>query len=120
MKKIYTAIFLLLIASISIWYFDILNEPVSTIDKLIGKEFELARQEYFNSDPEYQYQININNDLDEFNGGVLNHKDILIDSIVNVYTWNFINHKKTIWTGKTKNMNNVIIDAIRYHKDIKF
>jgi hypothetical protein len=120
MKKIYSTIFLLLIASISIWYFDILNEPVSTIDKLIGKEFDSVRQKYFNSDPDYEYQININHDLDEFNGGVLEHKDILIDSIVNVYTWNFSNHKKTIWTGRTKKKNNEIIDAIRYHKNIEF
>jgi hypothetical protein len=58
--------------------------------------------------------------LNELNGGVLDKKEFFTDSIVKVYTWDFLNHKKTIWIGKARKMESQIIDAIRYKNNVKF
>lgn len=47
-------------------------------------------------------------------------KSLLTDSIVNVYTWEHINHKTTIWIGKNTQGHKRIIDAIRYKNDVQF
>ncbi|KAB7529977.1 hypothetical protein F8C76_00160 [Flagellimonas olearia] len=102
------------------WYFDIWHSPVETIDELIGKNYDFAARNYFKSPPQYQYEVNVNHELSEFDGAILHHKEKLKDSIVQVYTWKFINRKKTIWVGKTSESDSQIIDAIRYKNDIKF
>ena len=104
----------------STWYFDLWHKPVEPIDELIGKDYDYARKLYFKTDPNQHYKININDPLYEFDGGVDNKKTIHTDSIIDVYTWNYLNHKKTIWVGKTRNMDCEIIDAIRYKNGVRF
>ena len=101
-------------------YFDIFNKPVETLDGLIGKDFDYACKTYFKTTPDVKYNININHNLNEFDGAVLNSKELLADSIVNVYTWAYSHYKKTIWVGKTSKMQNQIIDAIRYKNSVRF
>jgi len=120
MRRIVIIGTILLIGAISTWYFDFLNEPVETIDELVGHNYDYANKMYFESAPDKYYTININNNLNEFDGGILNRKDILTDSIVYVYTWEFVNHKETIWVGKTEKLKSQIIDAIRYKNSVKF
>jgi hypothetical protein len=119
-KVIVVSVTILLIGIFLIWCFDILNKPVETIDGLIGKNFDYARVTYFKTNPDIQYNININQNLNEFDGAILNSKNLLSDSVVNVYTWTYFNHKKTIWVGQTSKMQNQIIDAIRYKNNIRF
>lgn len=102
------------------WYFDILHEPVETIDELIGKNYDYAIKFYYRKEPDNQYKININANLNEFEGAIYDKKSILKDSIVQVYTWTFMNHKETIWVGKTRLMKSEIIDAIRYKNTVRF
>jgi len=103
-----------------LFYFDIFKEPVETLDRLIGKDFDYASKIYFKRIPDVKYNINIIHTLSEFDGAILNSKDLLTDSIVNVYTWTYSNHKKTIWVGQTSKMKNQIIDAIRYKNNVRF
>ncbi|MBP1640781.1 MAG: hypothetical protein H6Q17_2364 [Bacteroidetes bacterium] len=115
--------YLLLISVIGIGlmlYFDLFHKPCETITKLKGKSYQYALNHYFKSQPNKVYTININTSLDEFNGGIISAKCLLKDSIVSVYTWNYFNHKKTIWVGKTTNQKDEIIDAIRYKNNVKF
>ena len=119
-RKYIITLTIAIIGLASTWYFDIWHKPVETIDKLIGKNFEYANKKYFKSEPDNQYQVNINGNLNEFYGGIYDKKKILKDSIVQVYTLTFINHKKTIWVGKTMTMKSEIIDAIRYKNSVRF
>lgn len=111
---------ILTIGLASTWYFDIWHKPVETIDKLIGKKFDYANKLYYKRKPDKHYHININNNLNEFDGGIYNKKNKLKDSIVHVYTWTYLNHKETIWVGVTMKMNSEIIDAIRYKNSVRF
>lgn len=111
---------LILLGLASAWYFDIWHKPVETIDELVGENYVYAHKVYFQADPDEHYTININDRLNEFNGGVYNKKSILTDSIVEVFTWNSLNHKKTIWVGNTEELNGEIIDAIRYKNSVSF
>jgi hypothetical protein len=97
-----------------------MHKPVETLDELIGKNLDYANNVYFKSEADETIKININNNLNEFQGGILSKKSILFDSIVYQYTWNFYTHKKTIWIGKTIENKNQIIDAIRYQNNVKF
>jgi hypothetical protein len=97
-----------------------MHKPVETLDELIGKNLDYANNVYFKSEADVTIKININNNLNEFQGGILSKKSILLDSIVYQYTWNFYTHKKTIWIGKTIENKNQIIDAIRYQNNVKF
>ncbi len=103
-----------------IWYFDLFNKSVETIDSLKGKDYDYALTKYFKKEADSYYTINVNNRLNEFDGGILTNKENLSDSIVHVYTWYYFNHKKTIWVGNTAKMNNQIIDAIRYKNSVRF
>lgn len=120
MKKLIVILTFIVIGLTASWYFDIWNKPVQTIDKLIGQNFDYAHKRYFQKDPDKQYSININDNLSEIDGGILNEKEILTDSIVHVYTWDFTTHKKTIWVGQTEKMELQIIDAIRYSNKVQF
>lgn len=102
------------------WYFDILHEPVETIDELIGKNYDYAHKMYFRTDPDRQYKVNINNNLNIFDSAILAQKEILTDSIVHVFTWNYITHKKTIWVGSTNKSRLQVIDALRYNNRVRF
>jgi hypothetical protein len=97
-----------------------MHKPVETLDELIGKNLDFANNKYFKSEADETIKININNNLNEFQGGILNKKSILTDSIVYQYTWKFFTHKKTIWVGKTIENKYQIIDAIRYKNNVKF
>jgi hypothetical protein len=97
-----------------------MHKPVETLDELIGKNLDFVNKIYFKSEADETTKININNNLNEFQGGILNKKSILIDSIVYQHTWKFFTHKKTIWIGKTIENKNQIIDAIRYQNNVKF
>jgi hypothetical protein len=103
-----------------LWYFGIFNESVETIDKLIGKNYDYARTKYFKREADGHYTINVKHELHEIDRGILNSNEILSDSIVQVYTWSYYNHKKTIWVGQTSKIKNLIIDAIRYKNDVRF
>lgn len=121
MKRKYLIILVIAIIGLaSTWYYDIWHKPVETIDNLIGKNFDYANKQYFKSEPDNRYRINMNDHLNEFDGGIYDKKNKLIDSIVHVYTWTFINHKETIWVGKTRKIESEIIDAIRYKNDVQF
>jgi hypothetical protein len=113
-------IFSVIIFSLTTWYFDPFHKPVETVDVLIGKNYDYALKSYFHSDPEYSSSFDINQDLNEFQGGVLSKKDIIRDSIIRQYTWTFTNHKTTIWVSKTDNFEDEIIDAIRYKNNVQF
>ena len=121
MKRKYIIILTIAIIGLaSTWFFDIWHKPVETIDKLIGKNFDYANKQYFKSEPDKHYQININENLNEFDGGIYSKKNILKDSLVQVYTWTFMNYKETIWVGETSKMKNEIIDALRYKNSVRF
>ena len=70
------------------------HEPVETIDELIGKNYDYAHKMYFQTDPNRQYKVNANDNLNKFDGGILNKKEIMIDSIVRVFTWEYTNTKR--------------------------
>lgn len=97
-----------------------MHKPVETLDELIGENLDFANKIYFKSEADEKNIINLNNNLNEFQGRILSKKSILLDSIVYQYTWNFYTHKKTIWVGKTIENKNQIIDAIRYKNNVKF
>lgn len=120
MKKIVIISTLILIGLFSTWYFDVWHKPVEPIDKLIGENYDYAHKLYFKTEPDKHYKVNINHRLNEFDGGIYDKKSILTDSIVDVYTWGSLNHKNTIWVGKTNELNNEIIDAIRYKNSVQF
>ena len=111
---------IIIIGLISSWYFDIWHRPVETIDELIGKNYDYAHKVYFQTDPDENYTININDNLNEFDGGIYEKKTNLTDSLIDVFTWKSINHKKTIWIGNTHKQNNIVIDAIRYKNGVQF
>lgn len=102
------------------FYFDLFHSSDETIDKLIGKSYHYARNNYFNRESDGHYLLNVNHITNEFDGGILDSKEILIDSIVEVYTWNYFNHKKTIWVGKTMKSDKQVIDALRYKNSVRF
>jgi len=93
---------------------------LKTIDQLIGKNFDYANKRYYRTVPDNHYQININDNLNEFDGGIYDKKNKLEDSIIHVYTWTFMNRKETIWVGETSTMKSEIIDAIRYKNSVRF
>ena len=120
MKRI-IVIGIILLAGIALsWYFDFWNEPVETIDELIGQNYDYAHKMYYRTDHNSFYAISVNEKLNEFDGVILNKADMLIDSVVHVYTWNFFNHKETIWIGKTERMEYEIIEAVRYSDNVIF
>ena len=120
MKKVIVLLTAFIIGIGLTWYFDLFHKPVESIDELVGNNYDYAHNQYFGTAPNNQYKINVNKGLNEFDGGILNKKRNLTDSLVYVYTWVFINHKKTIWVGKTNKANKEIIDAIRYKNDVQF
>lgn len=120
MKKLIIILSIIIIGLTVSWYFDIWNEPVRSIDELIGQNYDYAHKMYFQSDPDGYYTINVNGSLNEFDGGILNKKETLTDTIVHVYTWEFMTHKKTIWIGRTENLESQVIDANRYSNSVQF
>jgi len=120
MRKIVVIGAIILVGFSATWYFDLWNEPVETIEELIGQNYDYAHKKYFEADPDGHYTININDNLNEFDGGIWDNKEVLIDSIVHVYTWNFMNHKKTIWVGETEKLQDQVIDAVRYKNDVQY
>ncbi|PZX46320.1 hypothetical protein [Algoriphagus chordae] len=120
MKKLIVILTIIVIGLTATWYFDIWNEPVETIDELIGQNYDYAHKMYFRTDPDRNYTINVNHNLNEFDGGILNEKKILTDSIVHVFTWDYPTHKMTIWVGQTEKMESQVIDAIRYSNNVQF
>jgi len=120
MKKLIVILSIIIVGLTTSWYFDFWHEPVETIDELVGKSYDHAHKMYFQTDPDKQYKVNINENLNEFDGGILNTKEILTDSIVHVFTWDCTTHKKTIWVGRTEELESQVIDAIRYKNNIQF
>jgi len=120
MKKLIVILSILGLGLTASWYFDIWNEPVETIDELIGQNYDYAHKIYFQTDPHRQYKVNINNNLNEFDGGILNKKEILTDSIVHVFTWVYTTNKKTIWVGRTEKLESQVFDAVRYNNSVQF
>lgn len=118
-KILYISIILVFVC-FCIYYFEPMHKPVETLDELIGENLDFADKKYFKSEADEITKININNNLNEFQGGILSKKSILLDSIVYQYTWNFYSHKETIWIGKTIENKYQIIDAIRYKNNVKF
>lgn len=120
MKKIIVLLLMIITGLTALWSIDEYNRPVEAIDELIGRDFNFAVKAYFQTEPDQQYKVNINSNLDEFNGGILNKSGILRDSIVHVFTWKYTTHKKTLWVGKTETMESEVIDAIRYNNKFMF
>jgi hypothetical protein len=119
MKKIIIIIGITLLVGL-ISYFDPFHKSVETIDILIGQNFDYAHKMYFNTDPDDHYQIKINDNMNEFHGGILTKINLITDNTVQVYTWNSFNYKSTIWVAATKNNRYEIIDAIRYKNNVRF
>jgi len=119
MKKIFL-IFFIGFSIVGILYFDPFHKTVETIDILIGKNLDFANKLYFKTEADEKVTFNINSKLNEFQGGVLNKKSIITDSIIHQYTWNYLNYKKTIWVAKTQIQKFEIIDAIRYKNNVNF
>jgi len=111
---------LIIVGLTASWYFDIWHEPVEPISQLIGENYDYTHKIYFQTDPDKQYKLNVNNNLNEFDGGILNKKEILTDSIVHVFTWDYTTNKKTIWVGQTEKLESQVIDAIRYSNKVQF
>jgi len=120
MKKLLVILSIIVVGLTATWYFDIWHKPVETVDELIGQNYDYAHKTYFQTDPDRHYTVNINDNLNEFDGGILNEKEILTDSIVHVFTWDYTTHKKTIWVGQTEKMESQVIDAIRYSDNVQF
>ena len=120
MKKLKVIFSIIVIGLTASWYFDIWNKPVETIDELIGHNYDYAHKMYFRTDHDRHYTVNVNDNLNEFDGAILNKTENLSDSIVHVFTWDYTTHKKTIWVGQTEKMKMQIIDAIRYSNNVQF
>ena len=110
---------MIIVGLIALWYFAIWNEPVETIDELTGKNYDYAHKMYFQTDPDRHYTVNVNDNLNEFNGGILSKKQILTDSIVHVFTWDYMTHKKTIWVGQTENPKSESLNQIKSCKSFE-
>jgi len=119
-KKLIVILSLIIVGLTSSWYFDIWHEPVEPVNELIGKNYDYAYKVYFQTEPDKQYKLNVNDNLNEFDGGILNKKEILTDAIVHVFTWELMTHKKTIWVGQTEKLKSQVIDAIRYKNNVQF
>ena len=87
MKELIVILSIIIVGLTASWYFDIWYDSVETIDELIEKNYDYAHKMYFQTDPNRQYKVNVNNNLNEFDAGILNKKEILTDSIVDVFTW---------------------------------
>ncbi|MFY0652771.1 MAG: hypothetical protein JXQ96_12085 [Cyclobacteriaceae bacterium] len=111
-------IFGVIIATLAV-YTRIIKEP-EQIQELIGENFDYAHKIYFKREPTGNYQINLNKTQNELDGGVLIKRNLLKDSVVNVYYWEFGLSRSVIWVGKTDKMNHEIIDALTFGKLIKF
>ena len=120
MKKLIVTLIVIVIGLAVTWDLDNRGQPFETIDELIGKNYEYAHKTYFRKYPESNYTINVKGNLNEFDGGILNKKNTLTDSIVHVFTWDYQTHKKTIWIGQTEKMESQVIDAVQYSKDVQF
>lgn len=120
MKKIAVIFSIVVVGLTAAWYFDIWHDPVETIDELIGQNYDYAHKKYFQTKPDRQYKLNVNDNLNEFDGGILSEKENLTDSTVHVFTWDYTTHKKIIWVGQSKKMKNQVIDAIRYSNNVQF
>jgi hypothetical protein len=119
--KIKIIIFFSIVSGLTaIWYFDPFHRQVETVDELIGRNYEYAHKLYFQSDPDNSTYFNINDPLNEFQGGILPKKSIIKDSIIQQHTWTFLNHKVTIWVTQTDKLQGQIIDAIRYKNGVVF
>jgi len=110
----------IIVAIATVWFFDPFHKPVETIDELIGQNYDYACKIYFSKDPNHSTRFNINNNVSEFQGGILNKRSQLKDTMILQYTWTFINYKSTIWVAKTFRQDNEIIDAIRYKNGVQF
>ncbi len=129
MKKI-IVILSIIVTGLSVsWYIGFWNKPVEKINEfigvekineLIGKNYDYAHKRYFQKVPDITYKLNVNENLNEFDGGILNSKEILTDSIIHVFTWEYATHKKTIWVGQTEKMESQVIDAISYSNSVQF
>lgn len=111
------AIFTLI--GLALWCFALFHKSVEPIPRLIGKNYDYAVN-YLGSKPSQSSSFNIRNDLDELRGGILVHKSKLKDSIIQEYQWDFKGYKVIIWTGRTLNSSNEVIDALRYKDDVRF
>lgn len=121
LKKRYTVPIVLSLSFIVIllWYTDPFHKPEETISNLIGKDYRDALN-YFGTNPTDTTSFSIYGNLNEFQGGVLSKSGNLKDSVVEQYTWEFFNHKVTIWVGSTNNSNREVIDAIRYKNNVVY
>lgn len=101
-------------------YFDPFHKSVEKIDSLIGHNFDYAYKDYFRTDPDDAYQIDINDNLSEFHGGVYSKLNVIKGKTLQVYTWKSFNHKSTIWIAYTYKDRYEIIEAIRYKNNVRF
>ncbi|WP_192823354.1 hypothetical protein [Rufibacter sp. LB8] len=120
MKKVIAISVVISVAIGLTWYLDPFHKPVESIKELEGQDYEFARKKYFGKEPDEKYDININKGLYEFHYGIMYKKELLLDSIVQVITWEFPRHKETIWVSRTAQSDKEIIDAIRYKDGVEF
>lgn len=98
------------------WYFDIGHKPVEKVDILIGNNYDFAEKLYFRSSPDETHKYKIKNARSEFKGVIQRNSNILVDSTLYEYVWNFNRYNILILVGKTKGIDHQIIDAIRLKK----
>ncbi len=108
------------IAAIPLWYFDPLHGDIEEIEDLIGKNLDYAIKSYFHAAPNTSTTFDVSNGITEFRIGVLQRETMLKDNTISEYTWVFLNHKETVWTGKINDSEDEIIDAIRYKNRVVF
>lgn len=119
MKKLITLGAIILIGVSSVWYFDLMHEPIESVDELINKGYTFAHN-YFGAQEDDYRSIDINDSLIPIDQRIIKKKGILTTPRIDVYTWHYTTHKITIWVGEIKNGEYSIIDAIRYNSKSGF
>ena len=73
-KKLSILIMFFIIDPTAVWYFEVFHDTVETVEELIGQNLDYAAKSYFGTDPDKSYSFSINQNLDEFQLGILTKK----------------------------------------------
>ncbi len=118
--KVLTSLALFWILIVAFWFLHISHQPVETVQKLWGRSMKFALKQHFKKAPDETTSFRIDSNLNELQGGILVFKNKIKDSTIKQYTWTYWNYKVTIWTARTANQDEEIIDAIRYNNSVQF
>ena len=96
------------------------KQGITQVDKLVGNKLAEAEQLYTMVKRLPKYEINLDERQYELHGAIISHRDSLKTSIVEVHTWEDKSNKIVVWVGETYSSGKVIIDAIKYDKEIQY